>query len=101
MLRQIVIIKKGNIIYHREYGETFSFEAIAPLFMSLTYFLEEAKENVACDILNTVFYKIAYSTKKETDMLFIFVTDISDPDEVIEEKIEEFNRDAVKIVEGA
>ena len=92
MLRKIVIIKKNAIIYKREYGETFTWECIAPLFMSLTYFVEEAPDEVPHDILNTVFYKIGYSTNKKLNLLFIFVTDINDPDEIIVNQLQDFNK---------
>ncbi|MHA1650500.1 MAG: hypothetical protein ACTSYB_09905 [Candidatus Helarchaeota archaeon] len=101
MLRKIVIFKGNQIIYKREYGETFSWEAISPLLTSLTYFLEETKEDVAADILNTVFYKIAYSTNKNQGLLYILITDIGDPDEVIAEQIQSFNMAVSKILEGA
>lgn len=96
MLRKIVIIKKNTIIYRQEYGETIAWECIAPLFVSLTYFLEETKDDVSHDILKTVFYKIGYSTNKKLDLLFIFVTD-DDPDEVIATQLQEFNK-AVSIL---
>ena len=101
MLRKIVIIKKNKIIYKRDYGETFSWEAISPLFVSLTYFLEETTEDVAADIMQTVFYKIAYSTNKKLDLLFLFVSDISDSDETLTEQIQRFNVTVSEVVEDA
>jgi hypothetical protein len=100
MLRKIVIIKKNAIIYKREYGETFTWECIAPLFMSLTYFVEEAPDEVPHDILNTVFYKIGYSTNKKLNLLFIFVTDINDPDEVIANQLQDFNKNVSALMEA-
>ena len=101
MLRKIVIIRKNEIIYKRDYGETLSWEAISPLLVSLTYFLEEAQDDVAIDIMNTVFYKIAYSTKRDLDLLYIFITDISDSDEVISTQMQRFNATISEMVEGA
>ena len=83
MLRKIVILKGDQVIYRREYGDTFSWEAISPLLVSLTSFVKEAKGDVDVDILNTVFYKIAYSTNKQQDVLFEIIADINDPDEIV------------------
>ncbi|MHA1132181.1 MAG: hypothetical protein ACTSQI_14995 [Candidatus Helarchaeota archaeon] len=100
MLRKIVVFKGNQIIYRRDYGETFSWEAISPLLTSLTYFLEEIKDDVTVDILNSIFYKIAYTTNKKLNLLFVFITDIGDSDEVIAEQIQIFNTKASPVLEG-
>ncbi len=100
MLRKIVILKGDQVIYRREYGETFSWEAISPLLVSLTYFVGEVKGDVDIDILNTVFYKIAYSTNKQEDLLFTVVADINDPDERIIEQLPMFNNIVANKLEG-
>ena len=100
MLRKIVILKGDQVIYRREYGDTFSWEAISPLLVSLTSFVKEAKGDVDVDILNTVFYKIAYSTNKQQDVLFEIIADINDPDEIIIEQLPLFNSVVSKKLEG-
>jgi len=99
MLRKIVILKGDQVIYRREYGDTFSWEAISPLLVSLTSFVKEAKGDVDVDILNTVFYKIAYSTNKQQDLLFEIIADINDPDEIIIEQLPLFNNVVSKKLE--
>jgi hypothetical protein len=68
--------------------------------MSLTYFVEEAPDEVPHDILNTVFYKIGYSTNKKLNLLFIFVTDINDPDEIIVNQLQDFNKSVSALMEA-
>jgi hypothetical protein len=102
MLRNVVILRGNVIIYRREYGElkSQSWEAISPLLVSLTYFIEESRDDVKADILNTVFYKIAYSTNKKKDLLYILVTDIGDSDETIAEQLQRFNLTVSGMLEG-
>ena len=100
MLRKIVILKENKIVYRRDYGETFSWEAISHLIVSLSYFVKEAKD-VLIDILNTVFYKIAYSTNKQHNLLFVMVTYIGDSEEVISEQLQSFNVTVSELLEAA
>lgn len=102
MLRNIIIIKGKEIVYNRNYGETYNWEAISPLYMSLTYMLDEITEDVEFDSMSTVHYKIAYSTNKslKDPLLFIFVTDLGDPDEIISEQLKSFNNQITEMLGG-
>ncbi|MHA1310077.1 MAG: hypothetical protein ACTSQO_04030 [Candidatus Helarchaeota archaeon] len=103
MLRNILVIQGKEIIYNRKYGETYPWEAIAPLYLSLTYFLDEIVDDVEIDFMNTVHYKIAYSTNSSVPgrpLLFIFVTDLGDPNDIIKEQITLFNSEVSKMLGG-
>ncbi|MHA1268374.1 MAG: hypothetical protein ACTSPY_01185 [Candidatus Helarchaeota archaeon] len=102
MLRNVIIIKKKEIIYKKQFGETYPWEAIAPLYMSLTYFLDELVEDVEVDYMNTVHYKIAYSTNSSLGdpLLFIFVVDLGDQNELIKEQLVEFNHKVTEMLGG-
>lgn len=102
MLRNIIIIKGKEIVYNEIFGETYNWEAISPLYMSLTYFLDEIKEDVEVDFMNTVHYKIAYSSSsiEEDQIIFIFVTDLGDPNDIITEQIVAFNNQITEMLGG-
>ncbi|MHA1231790.1 MAG: hypothetical protein ACTSRP_18225 [Candidatus Helarchaeota archaeon] len=103
MLRNIIIIKGKEIIYKKNFGETYPWEAISPLYMSLTYFIDELVDDVEIDFLNTVHYKIAYSTNStipDGPLLFIFVTDLGDPNDVIKEQMTYFNHEITEMLGG-
>ena len=102
MLRTIIIIKGKEIVYKKNFGETYLWEDISPLYMSLTYFLNEINDDVIVDFMNTVHYKIAYSTNSTLDekLLFIFVTDLTDQNDVIQEQIVNFNDKVVHLLGG-
>ncbi|MHA1264049.1 MAG: ADP-ribosylation factor-like protein [Candidatus Helarchaeota archaeon] len=100
MLRKVLVLKGNKIIYRREYGETFSWEAIGPLLMSIPHFVKEVKDDVKVDILNTIFYKIAYSTNKKQNLISIIVADINDSDEKIREYFPIFNSTVSEKVSG-
>ncbi|MBD3227715.1 MAG: hypothetical protein GF329_05965 [Candidatus Lokiarchaeota archaeon] len=103
MLRNIIIIKGKEIVYSEIFGETYNWEAISPLYMSLTYFLDEIKDDVEVDFMNTVHYKIAYSSSSMDGekLIFIFVSDLGDPNDIISEQIVSFNNQITQMLGGA
>ena len=103
MLRSIIVIKGNEIIYKRNYGQTYLWEAISPLYVSLTYFLNEIIDDVEIDYMNTVHYKIAYSTNSTLPgdpLVFIFVTDLGDPNDIIQEQMSNFNHNITEMLGG-
>ncbi|MHC1591399.1 MAG: ADP-ribosylation factor-like protein, partial [Candidatus Helarchaeales archaeon] len=85
--RQVLILKGKQNIYKREYGETISLEALSPILVSLIDFLKDAREDTI-QFMNIINYKIGYATDIAHDLLFIFITDLTDEDENIEEQLE-------------
>jgi len=87
LLREVLILKGKQNIYKREYGETISLEALSPILVSLIDFLKDAREDTI-QFMNIINYKIGYATDIANDLLFIFITDLTDEDQNIEEQLE-------------
>ncbi|MHA1797275.1 MAG: ADP-ribosylation factor-like protein [Candidatus Helarchaeota archaeon] len=87
MLREIFILKEKQNIYKREYGESITLEALSPILVSLIDFLKDAKEDTI-EFMNIINFKIAYATDIAHNLLFIFITDLTDDNENIEEQLE-------------
>lgn len=87
MLREIYIFKGKIQIFKRAYGESISIQALSPILVSLIDFLKEAKENTL-EFMNIINFKIAYATDFEHNLLFIFITDLTDDNDNIEQQLE-------------
>ncbi|MFX0134581.1 MAG: hypothetical protein ACFFDN_13150, partial [Candidatus Hodarchaeota archaeon] len=87
MLREILILKGKMQIFKRTYGEGISIQALSPNLVSLIDFLKEAKEDTI-EFMNIINFKIAYATEIEHNLLFIFITDLTDSRENIEQQLE-------------
>lgn len=87
MLREILILKGKYQIFKRTYGEGISIQALSPILVSLIDFLKDAKENTL-EFMNIINFKIAYATEIEHGLLFIFITDLTDDNENIEQQLE-------------
>ncbi|MHA1784526.1 MAG: ADP-ribosylation factor-like protein [Candidatus Helarchaeota archaeon] len=87
LLREIFILKEKQNIYKREYGESITLEALSPILVSLIDFLKDAKEDTI-EFMNIINFKIAYATDIAHNLLFIFITDLTDDNENIEEQLE-------------
>lgn len=62
-------------------------EALSPILVSLIDFLKDAKED-SIQFMNIINYKIGYATDIAHNLLFIFVTDLTDEDANIDEQLE-------------
>ncbi len=87
MLREILVLKGKYQIYKRTYGEGISIQALSPILISLIDFLKDAKENTI-EFMNIINFKIAYATEIEHSILFIFITDLTDDNENIQQQLE-------------
>ena len=87
MLREILILKGKYQLFKRSYGESISIEALSPILISLIDFLKDAKENTI-EFMNIINFKIAYATDIEHNLLFIFITDLTDDNLNITQQLE-------------
>ena len=87
MLREIFILKGKQNIYKRAYGESISLEALSPILVSLIDFLKDAKEDTI-EFMNIINFKIGYATAIDHNLLFIFITDLTDENSNIEEQLD-------------
>ncbi len=87
MLRERFILKGKQNIYKRAYGESISLEALSPILVSLIDFLKDAKEDTI-EFMNIINFKIGYATAIDHNLLFIFITDLTDENTNIEEQLD-------------
>ncbi len=87
MLREILILKEKFQIFKRTYGEGISIQALSPILVSLIDFLKDAKENTI-EFMNIINFKIAYATDIDHNLLFIFITDLTDDNDNITQQLE-------------
>ncbi|MHA1380150.1 MAG: ADP-ribosylation factor-like protein [Candidatus Helarchaeota archaeon] len=87
MLREIIILKGKYQIFKRTYGEGISIQALSPILVSLIDFLKDAKDN-SLEFMNIINFKIAYATEIDHNLLFIFITDLTDDNENIGQQLE-------------
>ena len=86
MLRELTIFRGKDKIFQKIYGNSLD-------ITSLVEFLKQIKKDFI-QIISIVEFKIAYAVNKDLDLLFLFITDMSDDDltiyNALEPIIEEF-----------
>jgi len=86
MLRQVYILKGGNIIYQRDFGKALTFEN----FQSIYHEIEtEVSRGLLDDFGNTHFFKhrIIYTVDSELDLIFIFIIGFNDDIETVKREL--------------
>ena len=77
MLRQIYILKDGNILYEKNFGKALSRESFQNIAQEI---LKEASRGLGKDYGSTYFFKhrIVYSYDNELKLLFILIVGLND-----------------------
>ncbi|MFX1278110.1 MAG: ADP-ribosylation factor-like protein [Promethearchaeota archaeon] len=75
MLRQVYILKEGNILYNKNFGKSLSIEDFQKHIQEI---VEETEKGTNLDSYDYFKYKIVYSQVENEDLMFTFVTDIND-----------------------
>lgn len=77
MLRQIYIIKSGNILYERNFGKTLSPENFQNIYQEIA---KEAFRGRGTEFGSYYFfkYKIVYSSETNLKVIFLFITGLND-----------------------
>jgi len=86
MLRQVYILKGGNIIYQRDFGKALTFEN----FQSIYHEIEtEVSRGLLDDFGNTHFFKhrLIYTVDSELDLIFIFIIGFNDDIETVKREL--------------
>jgi len=86
MLRQVYILKAGNIIYQRDFGKALTFEN----FQSILQEIEtQVSRGLLDDFGSTHFFKqkIIYTADSELDLIFIFIIGFNDNVETVKREL--------------
>jgi len=86
MLRQVYILKKGNIIYERDFGKVLTFENFQSIYQEIE---GEVSRGLLDDFGSTHFfkYRIIYTIDSELDLLFIFIIGFNDDIETVKREL--------------
>ncbi|MCK4384107.1 MAG: hypothetical protein KAW66_12480, partial [Candidatus Lokiarchaeota archaeon] len=86
MLRQVYILKEGNIIYEKDFGKALSFENFQSIYQEID---AEVSRGLIDDYGSTHFfkYRIIYTVDIELDLLFIFIIGFNDDIETVKREL--------------
>ena len=89
MLRQVYILKTGNIIYQRDFGKALTFENFKSIYQEIE---TEVSRGLLDDFGNTHFFKhrIIYTVDSDLDLIFIFIIGFNDDIEVVKRELKKF-----------
>ena len=82
MLRQIYILKNGNIIYERDFGKVLSFEKFQSIYQEVE---TEISRGLLNDFGSSNFfkYRIIYTVDRALNLIFIFIVGFNDDMETV------------------
>jgi small GTP-binding protein len=86
MLRQVYILKKGNIIYEKDFGKVLTYENFQSIFKEVE---AEVSRGLLDDFGSTHFfkYRIIYTVDSELDLIFIFIIGFNDDLEIVKREL--------------
>ena len=84
MLKDIIILRKTDIIYWKENIDPISWEVLTPNLTTLYIYINDCTED---GLYQTKFeyFKISYIYSKNLNLIFIFTNDLDDDDSVIDQ----------------
>jgi len=84
MLRQVYILKDGNIIYERDFGKVLTFERFQRIYQEIE---GEVSRGLLDGFGSTHFFKhrIIYTIDSELNLLFIFIIGFNDDVETVKQ----------------
>lgn len=96
MLRQVFIVFKDKVLYERNYGKALSNLDLTSLLPDIKKdaFLREKNEICNFDYYN---FKLSFMANKDLDLIFIFVSGLTDDLNKIKTKILEFTKEFLKV----
>lgn len=87
MLREIHILRGTDLIYCRQFGDAMLWEIISPILFSLSNSLSSGPNELDGILPNIMNYKVSYSSIKVLNLLFVFVSDLTDNDTLINKQL--------------
>ena len=91
MLREIYVLREQTVLYWIQYGTAITWESLSPMLSSFMELLQNSVEEkmYQSTIVN---YKISYMFHKPYNLLFLFISDITDDDKLIDKQIKELEK---------
>ncbi len=92
MLRQIYILKDGNIIFERDFGKVLSFENFKSIYQEIA---AEISRGLLDDFGSSNFfkYRIIYTLDRASNLIFIFIIGFNDDIEVVKIELTKLKND--------
>lgn len=92
MLRQIYILKDGNIIYERDFGKVLSFENFQSIYQEIE---TEISRGLLNDFGSSNFfkYRITYTVDRASNLIFIFIIGFNDDMETVKIELNKLKKD--------
>lgn len=92
MLRQIYILKNGNIIYERDFGKVLSFEKFQSIYQEVE---TEISRGLLNDFGSSNFfkYRIIYTVDRALNLIFIFIVGFNDDMETVKLELNKLKND--------
>ncbi len=92
MLRQIYILKDGNIIYERDFGKVLSSESFQSIYQEVE---AEISRGLLNDFGSSNFFKhrITYTLDRTSKLIFIFITGFNDDMETVKIELNKLKND--------
>ncbi|MFX0056833.1 MAG: ADP-ribosylation factor-like protein [Candidatus Hodarchaeota archaeon] len=96
MLRQIYILKDGNVLYEKNFGKALTHESFQNISQEI---LKEASRGLGKDFGSTYFFKhkIVYSYEKECGLLFILIVGLNDEMNQVKSEITKLKNEFINI----
>ncbi|MFX1406922.1 MAG: ADP-ribosylation factor-like protein [Promethearchaeota archaeon] len=96
MLRQIYILKDGNIVFERNFGKALTHESFQNISQEI---LKEASRGLGKDFGSTYFfkYRIVYSYENEMNLLFILIVGLNDGIRQVKSELMKLKKEFINI----
>ncbi|NHI91431.1 MAG: GTP-binding protein [Candidatus Lokiarchaeota archaeon] len=96
MLREIYIIRESKVLYWISYGSALSWESLSPMLNSYMELVNSSVEDkmYQSTIVN---FKVSYIFEKKYRVLFLFISDITDDDKLIEIQLKRARSEFVEL----
>ncbi len=106
MLREIHILRGTDLIYWRQFGDAIPWETLAPILFSFSSSIESSPEVFEGVLPDLMRFKVSYTSTREMNLLFVFVTDLTDNDKLIKKQLDRLKEEfqdlfSKKVVESA
>ncbi|MHA1785085.1 MAG: ADP-ribosylation factor-like protein, partial [Candidatus Helarchaeota archaeon] len=96
MLREIYVLREQTVLYWIQYGTAITWESLSPMLSSFMELLQNSVEEkmYQSTIVN---YKISYMFHKPYNLLFLFISDITDDDKLIDKQLKRARKEFVDL----
>ncbi|NVM02068.1 MAG: GTP-binding protein [Candidatus Helarchaeota archaeon] len=87
MLREIHILRGTDLIYWRQFGDAIPWEKLSPTLFSIINSMDSSPDECEGILPNIEDFRVSYSAIKKMKLLFVFVTDTTDNEMLINKQL--------------